>query len=227
MRRTPITTTPRHQPQWSAKAESKSNTNCCSTFRTLTNSQQIEALSLNTKPRFHRRAARELNWIKLTCYDPVQPWRNIDLLCTVYIDPPRTWSHEWPPCIRLLVLFILSLFVRYLNGMRPNCLSLVLALSVSGHGLDLGLGFAALPLAFNILALTWIAWPHDSSILVFCVLKLVCTPVSSAPLERVFSRGKLHQNINELELGCLTLTRCWNHLFYVQHVVLISCTVRK
>ena len=48
----------------------------------------------------------------------------------------------------------MSLFVRYLNGMRPNGLSLVLALSVSGHGLDLGLGFEALPLAFNILALT-------------------------------------------------------------------------
>ena len=88
-----------------------------------------------------------------------------------------------------------------------GCYSLVL--SVSG----IGLGFEALVLAFNILALMWITRQHDNNIyciLVCCVMKLfIRAPASSAPMERVISHGGLLV-LNLTEPGYLT--RCWNHL---------------
>ena len=82
------------------------------------------------------------------------------------------------------------------------------ALSVSGLGLDLGLGFEALVLAvaFNILALTCTR-SHDNSIL--CSKAFLCSCVIGSSGACTFSGWSAYKNVTELG----SLTRCWNHLF--------------
>jgi len=67
-------------------------------------------------------------------------------------------------------------------------------------------------LAFNILALTWITKPDDTSIFVY--FSIFCTnaflyPFGSSVAACIFSGWSAYENLTELRC----LTRCWNYLF--------------